>query len=321
MLPNRVNESAPALVQRIHIDTDPGLDDLLALALALASPEVKLEAVTTVAGNARLEAVTANACGFLALVGVEIPVGRGARGPLSLTPTHAEQVHGPDGRRGIPLPTHNTVRPSPALSVFQYSLRERRVEQIIALGPLTNLAKLVSEQRSLLENVEIVWMGGTLSEGNVTPVAEFNAYADPEATASVLRSGLRIRVIGLDVTTQLRLRGRDLRDSPFGTTPTGRVLDQALRALMETERPLHGEPCALLHDPAAVAAAIFPSWFRFERKVLEVRVEEGRDRGRMVEHDRGDGPSVEYAVEVRGPEVLQLCLTRLAAWSGKVDSD
>ncbi len=324
MAPNPVTESSaptPTLVRRVHIDTDPGLDDLLALALALASPEVKLEAVTTVAGNAPIEAVTENACRFLALAGVEIPIGRGAAGPLSLTPVCAEHVHGSDGRKGIELPPRDKTPLPTARSVLLHSLRERRAERIIALGPLTNLARLVSEERPLLEDVEIVWMGGTLSQGNVTPVAEFNAYADPEAAARVLRSGLRIRVIGLDVTTLVRLRARDLSDAPFGVSPMGRVLDEALRALMETEYPLHGEPCALLHDPCAVAAAIFPNCFRYERKVLEARVEEGRERGRLVEHSDTRGPPVEYAVEVRSPEISQLFLDRLAAWSGKVDGD
>ncbi len=319
MAPNPGSDSA--LIRRIHIDTDPGLDDLLALALALASPEVKLEAVTTVAGNASIEAVTANACRFLALAGMAIPVGRGAAGPLSLISVRAEEVHGADGRKGIALPVRNDVPLPSAHSLLAHSLRERRVERIIALGPLTNLAQLISEEPKLFEEVEIVWMGGTLSEGNVTPLAEFNAYADPEAAARVLRSGLRIRVIGLDVTRHVRLRAQDLSDSPFGESPTGRVLDQALRALMELEHPLQGEPCALLHDPCAVVAAIFPNCFRYERKVLEVCVEEGRERGRLLEHAAAGSPSVDYAVEVRGPDVSGLFLDRLAAWSGKVDTD
>ncbi|MCZ6714679.1 MAG: nucleoside hydrolase, partial [Deltaproteobacteria bacterium] len=103
MTPNPGSDSA--LVRRIHIDTDPGLDDLL----ALASPEVKLEAITTVAGNASIEAVTANACRLLALAGMEIPVARGAAGPLSLISVHAEAAHGADGRKGIVLPVRDAV--------------------------------------------------------------------------------------------------------------------------------------------------------------------------------------------------------------------
>ncbi len=324
MARNPVSESAPrapTLVRRIHIDTDPGLDDLLALGLALASPEVKLEGITTVAGNASIDAVTENACGFLALADVEIPVGRGAAAPLALTRTDAEHVHGADGRKGIALPVQKKRRVATARSVLLHSLRERRVEQVVALGPLTNIAELVSEEPTLLEDIEIVWMGGTLSGGNVTPLAEFNAYADPGAAARVLSSGLRVRVIGLDVTKHVRVRAQDLPHSPFGASPTARFFEAALRSLMETEHPLYGEPCAVLHDPCAVAAAIFPNCLRYESKQLEVRVEEGRERGRLMEQTATRGRCVEYAVEVQSAEVVRLFLDRLAAWSGKLSSN
>ena len=252
---------------------------------------------------------------------MEIPVARGAAGPLSLISVHAKSAHGANGRKGIALPVRDAVPLPSARSLLAHNLRERRVECIIVLGPLTNLAQLISEEPKLFEEVESVWMGGTLSEGNVTPLAEFNAYADPEAAARVLRSGLRTRVIGLDVTRHVRLRAQDLSDSPLGESPTGRVLDQALRALMELEHPLQGEPCALLHDPCAVVAAIFPNCFRYERKALETCVEEGRERGRLLEHAAAGSPAVDYAVEVRGPDVSRLFLDRLAAWSGKVDTD
>jgi inosine-uridine nucleoside N-ribohydrolase len=312
---------APTLVTRIHVDTDPGLDDLLALALALASPELKLEGITTVAGNASIEAVTENVCRFLALVGIEIPTGRGAAAPLSLTRVDAEHIHGSDGRKGITMPEPGQRRLPTAHAVLRQSLRECRVERIVALGPLTNLAHLLDEEPGLFEQVEIVWMGGSLSQGNVTPVAEFNAHADPGAAARVLSSGLRVRVIGLDVTNHVRVHARELPDAPFGMSPTARFLEQVLRGLMETEHPVQGEPCALLHDPCAVAAALVPSWFRYEDKVLDVHVQEGRERGRLAERQAGAGPPVRYAVEVQSFELVRLILDRLAAWSGKVSGN
>ena len=137
MARNPVSDSAPTLVRRIHIDTDPGLDDLLALGLALASPEVKLEGITTVAGNASIDAVTENACGFLALADVEIPVGRGAAAPLALTRADAEHVHGADGRKGIALPVQKKRRVATARSVLLHSLRERRVDEERAVDRCT----------------------------------------------------------------------------------------------------------------------------------------------------------------------------------------
>jgi inosine-uridine nucleoside N-ribohydrolase len=309
--------ASPSLIRRIHIDTDPGLDDLLALALALASPEVRLEGITTVAGNASLDAVTENARRFLALVDLDIPLGRGATGPLSLGRVSAENVHGPDGRRGIALPDPKTGRGNilTAREVLRRSLVDRRVDCLVALGPLTNLAALLREEPELASEVEIIWMGGTLGAGNVTPLAEFNAYADPEAAAIVLGSGCPLRVIGLDVTTQVYVRSGDISDSLFGSKPVGRFLEEILRALMEAGIPRYGEHHATLHDPCAVAAALFPDCFRYDWSDLEVRVEEGRERGRLIQRDARPGSGVQYAVEVRAHDVRQLFLHRLKALS------
>ncbi len=309
-----------SLVQRIHVDTDPGLDDLLALALALASPELRVEGVTTVAGNASIDAVTENAQRFLALAGVSIPLGRGAGGPVALSPASAEPYHGADGRRGISIPAIDR-RPLPsALEVLRASLETHGVECIVALGPLTNLAHLIESDSALLERVEIIWMGGSLSDGNVTPVAEFNCYADPAAAAAVLESGFPVRVIGLDVTRSVRLYAADLPGHLFGESEMGLLLEAVLRAQMGAEEPLAGERRATLHDPCALLAACGLDLFRWEPKNLRVSIEEGRERGRLVEAP-GDGSragleTVRYAVEVDTPRVRALFLERLAAYCG-----
>lgn len=310
--------SAPALVRRIHIDTDPGLDDLLALALALASPELRVCGVTTVAGNASIEAVTENAQRFLALAGVDVPLGRGAAGPIALSPASAEPYHGPDGRRGIPIPAIDRRPLPPAREVLRASLAEQRVSRIVALGPLTNLAALLEEDAALFEGVEIVWMGGSLSGGNVTADAEFNCYADPAAAEAVLASGFPVRVIGLDVTRSVRLVPDDLRARPFGTGAMGKLLEALLCAQMDAELPLAGERQATLHDPSALLAAGHLDVFRYEPKELHVAVEEGHQRGRLREAGRARSATglemVHYAVEVDAPRISTLFLERLSAY-------
>ena len=305
-----------SLVRRIHVDTDPGLDDLLALAFALASPELRVEGLTSVAGNASVEVVTDNLQRFLALAGVEIPIGRGASAPLSLSAVTAERFHGDDGRGGIDLPPPADQRELPdASEVLRHSLVERGVQQIVAIGPLTNLARLVRQDPALFDAAEIVWMGGTLSEGNVTGAAEFNCYADPEAASIVLGSGLPVRVLGLDVTRSVAVRAHALPPDPFGSGRMGRFLSEVLSRLMRAERPVQGELMALLHDPCAIAAAACGELFRYQKHVIDVTFSEGSERGKMCARPELDGPQVLYADEVKSNDVIALFLGRLADWS------
>lgn len=312
------SDAGLSLVRRIHIDTDPGIDDLLALALALASPELRVEGLTTVAGNVSLDQATDNTRRFLRLVGVELPVGRGAAGPLALDAVDARQVHGPDGRHGLELPPAPAEPLPTAKALLRSSLRERRIDEIVALGPLTNLAALALEEPGLLAETEVVWMGGSLGEGNATPLAEFNAYADPTALSVILESATHLRIIPLDVTRHVVLRPRDVPNDPFGETPLGRSLEALLSALMEIERPLQGEALAVLHDPCAVVAAISPNLFRYEDRALEVCAEEGRERGRLLERD--EGSVAQFAVEAHADEITRLFLRRLAGLAGKDES-
>ena len=301
---------------RVLVDTDPGLDDLLALAFALAAPELRVEALTTVAGNAPLAAVTENAARFLEWSGSRIPLGEGAAEPLDLSPRDALEFHGEHGRAGLWLPEAQQPAPDSALRLLRRCLGEGRLDRIVALGPLTNLALLLREEAELLAGVEIVWMGGSLAGGNVTPWAEFNCYADPSAAATVLGSGLRIRVIGLEVTRQCRLRPSDLPPEPFGRGPRAEWLAELLNLLMQAEGRSAGTPRATLHDPAAVAAAIDPGLFDFEPRRVAVDVAEGERRGEIVERSGPGGPAVQWAVAVDAPRLIERFLDNLRDWAG-----
>ncbi|MEX2206091.1 MAG: nucleoside hydrolase [Myxococcota bacterium] len=300
---------------RVHIDTDPGLDDLLALAFALASPELSVEAITTVSGNASLEAVTENARRFMTLADAAIPIGAGAAGPLALSRIDATGFHGADGRRGVEIAEPAARAPlGSARELLRRSLGERGVERVIALGPLTNVAALVADEPELFANAEVVWMGGTLGSGNVTREAEFNAFADPRAVRVVLESGVRLRVVGLEVTERVALRAVDLNLAGARATARGRMLDGALRALFCAEHAFSGEPAAYLHDPCAVAASFAPGLFDFQRKRLLASDSEGRERGRL-RVDRDAGHEVHYAVAARESALTALFLERVTEWA------
>lgn len=198
------------MAKPIIIDTDPGIDDAVAIMLAAASPELDIRAITTVAGNVGLANTTGNALALKQLLQLECPVARGAWRTLNrkIADT-AAHVHGKTGLGGWDI----TPAPDCSLSaetavhlmsrVLRESVAAGQKATIIAIGPLTNVAQLlVADERAADLISEIVIMGGGYGErlGNATPAAEFNIYTDPEAAALVFNSGVKVRMIGLNVT-------------------------------------------------------------------------------------------------------------------------
>src|ERR671937_272810 len=189
---------------RLLMDCDPGHDDAIALLLALASSEVELLGISTVAGNQTVEKTTANALRILELAGRgEIPVAAGAPRPLVREPFVAAHVHGETGLDGPDLPPPQG-RPLDAHAVdflAERILAAPGPPTLVPTGPLTNVALLLARHPDVAARLErIVLMGGAIAEGNVTPAAEFNIWVDPEAAARVFASGLDVTMVGLDVT-------------------------------------------------------------------------------------------------------------------------
>ena len=195
------------------------------------------------------------------------------------------------------------------------SLRDRAVDDVIALGPLTNVAALLAESRELFQGVRVIWMGGTLGPGNASALAEFNCFADPAAVAAVIDSGVDLQVVGLEVTQQVRVLPDQLEPGCLGDSGMGRLLEAVLDSLMDAEEPILGERMAVLHDPAAVFSALDADWFRFEPRTLQVRVEEGHERGRLVETSAAHARQVRYATEVREDVLATEFVKRLAGWA------
>ena len=193
-----------ALSTPILIDCDPGHDDAMALLLALASPELDLLGVTTVHGNTTLDKTTANALRVLEFAGRgDVPVAAGADRPLVREPRVADHVHGKSGLDGPDLPPPAGA-PVTAHAVDFLADRLRASDRPVTLiptGPLTNVALLLATYPDVAQHIErIVLMGGAITEGNITPAAEFNIWVDPEAAARVFASGLDVTMIGLDIT-------------------------------------------------------------------------------------------------------------------------
>ncbi|MDO5720857.1 MAG: nucleoside hydrolase [Actinomycetaceae bacterium] len=193
--------------KRIVIDTDPGVDDAVAILLALKHPNLQVEALTTVAGNVDVEHTTTNALGILKLAGrSDIPVYRGADKPLERKTAHASDAHGDTGLGGVALDTEgvDTATGEAAQFIVDYTREHPDEITLVPIGPLTNIAKAVTLDPSIVDRVpELVIMGGAEFTGNITPSAEFNFWYDPHAADIVMRAGFKkITMVGLDATSQ-----------------------------------------------------------------------------------------------------------------------
>ncbi|CAJ1804253.1 pyrimidine-specific ribonucleoside hydrolase RihA [Aeromonas dhakensis] len=250
----------------VILDCDPGHDDAIALILALASPELKVLAVTTSAGNQTPDKTLNNALRILTLLGRDdIPVAAGAPKPLARELIIAENVHGESGLDGpkLPDPAFAPVAMT-ALELMAKCLRESpEPVTLVPTGPLTNIALLLAAHPELKQKIaRIVLMGGAAGAGNWTPAAEFNIYVDPEAADMVFKSGLPITMCGLDVTHQAQVMDEDIERVRAITNPVAQCVAGLLDFFMIYHRdPKWGFAGAPLHDPCTIAWLLAPALF------------------------------------------------------------
>ena len=306
---------------RVLIDTDPGIDDAIAILLALASPELDVAGITVVHGNVPVEACTLNALKVLDLAGRrDVPVVTGAAAPLVRQARHAEAVHGPDGLGGL-FPPPDDAHPfaADAAAFIARSLDEgEEPTTLIALGPLTNVATAILATPGLTERLErIVAMGGAIRrEGNVTPAAEFNIYADPEAAAIVLRSGVPVTLVPLDATMRAIFPGEAAARLAESEVPIERAVGRLGSFVSGVYRKYYGIDGFALHDPLAVGAAIDGSLVSTED--LWVSVETGGEltAGATVADfwhipEPWGEPNAAVALDADGERFLEFLCTRL----------
>ena len=301
----------------IVLDCDPGHDDAIALLLALASPELEVLGVTTTYGNQTLEKTTANALRVLELVGREdVPVASGAAEPLMRERVVAAHVHGESGLDGPSLPPPSGA----ALSDDAVGFMQDRVAAsdrpvtLVATGPLTNVARYLEVHGA--DGLErIVAMGGSIAEGNITPAAEFNVWADPEAAQRVFGSGLDVTMIGLDVThkailgpavaTRLRAAGR-----------VGTFVAELNDFFSRYHRRTYGWDGAPIHDAVAVAHVIRPGLVETRLRNVEVEVVSDLCRGRTVVdlwERTGRQANVHVGVDIDADAFFELLVERIAS--------
>ncbi len=261
---------------RVIIDTDPGIDDALALFLALAFPDVQIEAITTVSGNVPVHLTTRNALALLELAKrPDIVVARGSDRPLLRQPVFAEYVHGQNGIGNVALPEpQHTSANSAVETIIQKILQAPGEVTLVALGPLTNLALAVRCEPRLVQSVrEVVIMGGALRvPGNVSPAAEFNIFGDPHAAHIVLHAGWPLRLVSLDVTNQTVIQRQQ-----FATlAANGHPVTQSMKAMVDYYLDEFGKPRGMsafpMHDPLCLAAAIYPDLIVWKKAYVDIEL-------------------------------------------------
>ncbi|EOE6859314.1 ribonucleoside hydrolase RihC [Cronobacter dublinensis] len=252
----------------IILDTDPGIDDAVAIAAALFSPEIDLQLITTVAGNVCVEKTTRNALQLLHFWQADVPVAQGAATPLTRPLRDAASIHGESGMDGYDFPAHDrqTLNVPAFQAMYERLMASPEPLTLVTIGPLTNIALLLTHYPACTAKINrLVMMGGSAGRGNFTPNAEFNIAIDPEAAARVFESGIEIVMCGLDVTHQAVLTPDYLAALP-ALNRTG----QLLHALFSHYRAGSMTTGLRMHDLCAIAWLLRPELFTLKRCFVAV---------------------------------------------------
>jgi len=311
--------------KRIIIDTDPGVDDAFAFLLAIASPEIKLEALTTTQGNVTLELATRNALSVLELAHVShIPVAAGSKYPLVQPLRASAYVHGESGIGNSKLPEPNS-KPLSKHAVdylIERVLDEPGELSIFPIGPLTNIAMAIRKEPKFAKAVkETVIMGGAIQEpGNITPLAEFNIFVDPHAAHIVFHSGIPITLIPLDVTHKCLLRREHIDRLLKISSPVSRFIRDSVETYFKFSYERGFAGCAL-HDPLTLATVIAPELLTLKEYFVDVDHSGGVSMGKTFADVFGvtkKPANMKVATQVRGDDFIELFLGRMETLSRSI---
>lgn len=270
----------------VLLDCDPGHDDAVAILLALGSPQVRLVGITTCFGNCAVEDATRNAQRVLALAGrADVPVAEGAKGPLVGAPELGNYVHGESGLDGPPLPEPAApILTEEAVDFLRRTLAEADGPvTVVVTGPMTNVGRLLRDHpEAAARFAEVIFMGGSTDRGNHTPTAEFNTYADPDALEVVLRSGVPVRMVGLNLTHQALATAEVVERMRAIPTEIGHTCAAWMGFFGDSYERLWEFASPPVHDPCTIAALLDPSVIEWREAFLAVELGGTWTRGTTV---------------------------------------
>lgn len=312
-------------LHRIIFDTDPGIDDALAFLFALASPKIKLEALTTTQGNVTLEKATRNALSILELVqAIHIPVVMGSMFPLVQPLRASPDVHGESGIGNATLPEPR-AKPRPGHAVdflIETILAEPNEISIFPIGPLTNIAMAMRKEPKFAKAVkELVIMGGAIQDGgNMTPLAEFNIYVDPHAAHIVFHSGIPITLIPLDVTHKCLLKQEHVDRLLKIGSPISRFISDAMSVYLKSSYD-KGFDGSGLNDPLTLATILAPELLTLREYYVGVDISGGVSMGNTFAdiYNMSNKPAnMKVAMDVRGDEFIELFVQHMEMLSRSI---
>ena len=325
--------------RRILLDVDPGIDDAMAILLALHSPELHVEAITTVCGNVLVDLAAENALKMVELAGrPDVPVAKGSKSPLLKKPAIA-LVHGKNGLGGVDLPPPRKLldKRHAVDLIIELLIASPGMITPVMVAPLTNLAVALLKEPVLRTAIpEIILMGGAIGQGNVSPVAEFNVHSDAEAAKTVFESGIPITMVDLGATAQVLITRRHLAQLRQSQSPIAIAASRMLEHYIAFDES-RDQPGAPLHDPLAVGLAIDKSFatklqpmhidietkgeYTYGQTVANraLRISSRADAGDHYVFDgfRAVEPNAEVPVIVDGARFLQVFVERILAAGGQ----
>jgi purine nucleosidase len=309
--------------KRIIFDTDPGIDDSLAILLALASPELKVEGVSVVHGNCSVEHALANALGVLELAGAgDIPVAQGFKLPLVQPSLLAPETHGNAGigYATLPSPTATPISQHSVDFLIDRIMTAPGELTLVCIGPLTNVAVAVRKEPRIIQAVkDVIIMGGAIRHhGNTTPLAEFNVYVDPHAAYMVYHSGMPITLVPLDVTYQCTLTHADVERLQQTASPISQFVADSTRFYMEYHDEYQHIDGCIINDPLALALTFAPELCDYEEHYVDVDISGGVSLGKTFAdfYKMSKRPAnMRVALAVRARDFIELFLARLETLS------
>jgi len=306
--------------QRIILDTDPGIDDALAILLAWASPEVSLDAVTVTGGNCPLDQGVRNALAVLELANASVPVVPGVALPLIRPPFTAPETHGDYGLGNAQLGEPRTA-PANEHAVDRIVGTIMAADEpvtLVAVGPLTNVALAIRREPRIVQRVKhVIVMGGAIDvPGNTTPLAEFNVYVDPHAAYIVLHSGVPLTLLPWDITSRVLFTQAHVDMLLQTQSPITRFIADATSFYMQFHKQYFGYVGCSINDPCAVALVFQPELAEYEDVFVDVELDGEKSVGNTIADRQGvwqHQPNVRLVRSFRNDAFLDLFVERMTA--------